>query len=222
MHVVQQLDFVAQFPAADVKEFEGAAGVHGGLEYRLVVQRLHGGHTVRTAVAGHAGNADLHADVAESLRHEAARGLHYVGEIGAAGVGVTVDGLAAFSARKLVHRHAGLPALDVPERLVHAADGVVQHRAVLPVGAVVTGLPDVFDAVGVLAHQERLQVAFHRRLHQVGALREGGAAVAVETVLVGSDLHHGEPHAFGLALDHADVFDLRDWHGPAGASRFLL
>ena len=41
-----------------------------------------------------------------------------------------------------------------------------------------------------LADQERLEVLLHRRLHQVGALREGGAAVAVQAVLVGGDLDH--------------------------------
>ena len=128
--------------------------------------------------------------------------------VGAVRVRVAIRRLAALAAHKLVHRHAGLAALDVPQRLVHAADGVVQHRPVLPVGAVVAGLPDVLDAVRGLAEQQRLEVLLHGGTHQVGALREGGAAVAVEAVLVGRDLDHREPHAGGRALDHADVLDL--------------
>ena len=74
----------------------------------------------------------------------------------------------------------------------------------------------------VLPMQERLEVLLDRRLHQVGALREGGAAVAVEAVLVGGDLDHGEAHALRLALDHADVFDLRGGHAARGAGLLVL
>ena len=116
-------------------------------------------------------------------------------KFGAAGVGVGVGGFAALAAGELIDGHAGLAALDVPQRLVDAADGVVEHGAVLPVGAVVAGLPDVFDAVGGFAEQERLEVFLDRGLDQVGALREGGAAVAIEAVLVGGDLDDGEAHA---------------------------
>ena len=45
----------------------------------------------------------------------------------------TFGSLAAFSADELVDGHVGLPALDVPERLIDAADGVVQRRTVAPV-----------------------------------------------------------------------------------------
>ena len=90
---------------------------------------------------------------------------------------------------------SGLAALDVPQRLVDAADGVVQHRAVAPVGAVVHRLPDVVDAVGGLADQERLQILLDGRHDQVGALREGAAAVAVQAVLIGDDLDDDQPHA---------------------------
>ena len=121
---------------------------------------------------------------------------------------VGVGRLAAFAADQLVDGHVGLPALDVPERLVDAADGVVQRRAVAPVGAVVARLPDVLDAVHRLADEERLEVALDRRVDQVGALREGAAAVAVEAVLVGHDFDDGEPQARGGGGDHLNVFDL--------------
>ncbi len=73
-------------------------------------------------------------------------------------------------------------------------------------------MPDVLDTVSGLAQQKRLQVAFHGRFHQVGALREGGAAVAVQAILVGKDLDHGEPHSGRLALDHLDILYLGSGH----------
>ena len=69
-------------------------------------------------------------------------------DLGAGGVRVAIGGFAALAAQKLVDRHARLASFDIPERLIDAADGVVQHRAIAPVGAVVAGLPDVFDAIG--------------------------------------------------------------------------
>ena len=83
-------------------------------------------------------------------------------------------------------------------------------------------MPDVFDPVRRLAQEERLEVPLHRGLHEVGALREGGATVPVEAILVGGDLDHREPHAGGLAFDHADILNLRDGHGARGASRLFL
>jgi hypothetical protein len=122
----------------------------------------------------------------------------------------------------LVDGHARLAALDIPQRLVHAADGVVEYRPIAPVGAVVAGLPGVFDAVGGLADEERLQVLLHRRDHQVGALRERGATIAIESGLVRGDLDHDEAHARGLCSDDRDVLDLRGRHAAGGAFRALL
>src|SRR6185369_5758037 len=169
-----------------------------------------------------AGNADLYADVTESLRHLALRGFHDIGKIRSVGVAVTIGGLAAFAARKLVDGHAGLTALNVPQRLIHTADRIIQNRAVFPVGAVVTGLPDVLNPVRRLTDQERLEVPFHRGLDQVGALRESGATIPVKAILVGRDLDHREPHAGGLAFNDADILDFRDGHGARGASHLFL
>ena len=160
--------------------------------------------------------------MAESLRHKAFRAFDHRLKFRAIGMRVGIDGFAAFAAGELIDGHAGLAPLDVPQRLVDAADGVVQHRTVLPVGAVVAGLPDVLDPVGGLAQQKRLEIFLHGGLHQVGALGERGAAVAVEAILVGGDLDHGEPHAGGLAFDHADVLDPRRSHAAGGARNLLL
>jgi hypothetical protein len=143
---------------------------------------------VLRAVAGHAGQAHLHAHIAKSLRHQLPCVVNNPFELRATGVRVGIGGFAALAAGQLVDGDAGLAALDVPQRLVDAADGIVQYRAVFPVRAVVAGLPDVFDAIGGFADEERLEISLHCGLHQVGALREGGTAVAVKAVLVGGDL----------------------------------
>ena len=130
-------------------------------------------------------------ELAQDIRFT--KGPYYapVGDFGAVGMTIEVHRFARLAAQKLEHRHAGHAALDVPQRLVDAANGVVFHRAVAPVGGVVGHLPDVFDTVDGAAHQQRLEIELHRRLHQIGALGEGAAAIAVQAVLIGDDLDHG-------------------------------
>src|SRR5262249_10876730 len=78
------------------------------------------------------------------------------------------------------------------------------------------------DAVDGAAQQKRLEVQVNGRFDQVGALGEGGAAVAVKTILVGDDLDHVQARALGRAFDDLNILDL--WHGHAarGAGRCLL
>jgi endonuclease/exonuclease/phosphatase (EEP) superfamily protein YafD len=135
---------------------------------------------------------------------------------------VRIDGLPAFTAGELIHRHTRLPALDVPQCLIHTAESIVQHRAVLPVRTVVARLPDILDPVCRLTHKKRLQILFHRRLDQVSALGERGATVAVKSILIGGDFNHREPRAGRLALDHANILDARCCHAPSGARNLLL
>jgi len=78
-----------------------------------------------------------------------------------------------------------------------------------PIGTVVAGLPGVLDAVGRLADQQRFEILLDCGRHQVGALGEGRAAVAVKAVLIGDDLDHDQAHAGRLRRDHLDVFDHR-------------
>jgi len=67
-----------------------------------------------------------------------------------------------------------------------------------------------------------LQIFLHRGLHQVGALREGGATVTVESVLIGGDLDHRQAHALRLAFNDADVLDARGGHSARCARGLLL
>src|ERR1700680_2675101 len=71
VHVVEQLDLVAELVAADFEQLDRAAHLRGAIEERLVVQRLWSPLIfVLRAVAGHAGQAHLHAHIAKSLRHQ--------------------------------------------------------------------------------------------------------------------------------------------------------
>jgi len=63
-----------------------------------------------------------------------------------------------------------------------------------------------------IADEKRFQILFHAQVDQLGALREGGAAVSVEAVLIGRDLDHAQTRAGGLGGDH--VFDFGRGHPP--------
>jgi len=107
--------------------------------------------------------------MAISLSHVlAASGLDVLeGPPGSVAVGI--DGLAALAAEKLVDRHAGALAEDVPQGHIDTADGVVEHRAVAPVGADKGRLPHVLDLRRVLAEYERLEETIDGRLHDASA-----------------------------------------------------
>src|SRR5450631_920529 len=120
--------------------------------------RANGSLRARGPIPSHAGNAHLHAHVAESLIHEFASLVDGLLNFRARGMRVAGGSFPALASQKLVHRHACLASLDIPERLIHAADGVVQHRTIAPIGAVVAGLPDVLDTIGMLADEEWAQV----------------------------------------------------------------
>src|SRR5579859_4726851 len=168
--------------------------------------------SMRGTVTVHTRHAHLHANMAEAAFHELARIVDDLGNLAAFGMRVAIDSLAALPAEHLVHWHAGLATLDVPKRLVYAADGVIEYWPVAPVRAVVAGLPGVFDAVRRLADQKRLQILFNRRVHQLRPLCEGRTTVTIEAVLIGSDLDDGETQAGGCGGDDGDIADLRRRH----------
>jgi hypothetical protein len=222
VHVMQQLDLFAQLLPRRLQQLQRAPQIILRLEHRSVVQLLHLHRPRARAVARLPRHAHLHPDVAEALRHQLARVVDHFRNLAPAGVRVTVGRLAALAAEQLIHGHPRHPSLDVPQRLVHPADGVVQNRPVAPVRGVVHRLPQVVDAVSGLARQKRPQVPLHRRRHQLGALRVCGAAVPVEPVLVRDHLHHRQPQALRRRGDHLHVPDARRRHAPHGARRGLL
>ena len=207
--IVQDFQFVAEFLAHGLKHFDGSMQVRFGFENRLGVELFHLHVAAGTAVGRHAGHADLHANGAEAFGEEPMNGVEQLREVGASGVGIAVDGLAAFAAQQLVNRQAALASLDIPQGLVDTADGVVEYGAVAPVGGIVHCLPEIVDAVGGPADEKRLEVLFDGRDDQIGALGKRAAAVAIEPVLVGEDFDDDQPQAIGRGRDDLDVLDLR-------------
>jgi hypothetical protein len=112
--IVQDFQFVAEFLAHGLKHFDGSMQVRFRFENRLIVELFHLHVAARTAVGRHAGHADLHANGAEAFGEEPMNGVEQLREVGASGVGIAVDGLAALAAEQLVNGQAALAALDVP------------------------------------------------------------------------------------------------------------
>ena len=232
VHVVHQLDFEAKILAAGGEDIEHAAQGGAAVEHRTFMQPPGGGcpsgpstarrFRRRSAAATAAASAGAHTNVFIAARHGLTHVFDHVFGLGASGIGEHLRGFAALAAPQIVDRHSSLPALDVPQRLIHAADGVVEHRAVAPVGAVVAHLPRVLDTVGRFADEQRLQVSFDRQVDEVSALRESGAAVAEQAVLIGHDFDDAQASPGRLRGNHAHVFDPGRGHAPYGSCRFLL
>ncbi len=119
MHVVQQFNLVAQLLSADFQQLQRAPHLIGGIEQRLVVKGLIGrASAVRRTIACHAGQPDLHPDVAKSLCHIFLGCCHYVRELLAVCVRVAIHRLAALASSQLVDRHSCLAPFNVPQRLI--------------------------------------------------------------------------------------------------------
>src|SRR6185312_11271956 len=222
--VMQEADFLAELFACGVEHFQNAADVGERFEDGAGVEALDArdGAGSTAGIALIAGDADLHADVAKALADVAFGAIDDLLDFLTVGVAVDVGRFTAFTADEVVDGHVGHAAFDIPEGLVDAADGVVEDGAVFPVRAVVAGLPDVFDLVDGVVGEEGLEVAFDSGLNEVGALGEGGAAVAVEAVLIGGDLDYVEADALGGGFDDGDVFDFGAWESADGFGDGLL
>src|ERR1017187_9531211 len=83
------------------------------------------------AIARHSGKLYLNAHVAEALFDVLLRALDHILKLSAAGVGVAIDGFAAFPASELIDGHSGLSALDIPECLIDAAERSEEHTSEL-------------------------------------------------------------------------------------------
>ena len=80
------------------------------------------------AVAGHAGHANLHTHMAEPARHVRLRAVDDLRDFAARSVAVAIGGFAALASEQLVDRNARLASLDIPQRLVDAADARCSAR----------------------------------------------------------------------------------------------
>lgn len=154
-------------------------------------------------------SAQLNADMAVALFHEALHVVHHLADVAARGVGIAVHGEARLAAEQLINGHSGAFAFDVPERLIESAEGVVENGTVAPVRAGVGGLPDVLDVVGVAPAAERVEVFLNGGFHRERALVERGAAQAVQAGFAGLDLHDDHAHArLGRGEDGSHAGDL--------------
>ncbi len=75
---------------------------------------------------------------------------------GVLGVSVDADSIAGGSAEQFVDRHAERLALDVPERLVDAAERAGQHRTAAIKGVAVDRLPMMDHGARIFPDQIRL------------------------------------------------------------------
>src|SRR5207253_3115661 len=87
---------------------------------------------------------------------------HDIGNRGATDMYIGIDGVSTFAAEKLVDRHVGPFAKDVPQGHIDAAEGVAEHGAVAPIGADEPRLKNVFNLERILAQKKRLQVFIDR------------------------------------------------------------
>ena len=158
------------------------------------------------------GRGHLHPDVVVPGLGEGADAVLDLTALAAVGVDVDRCGVPRLPAPQVVHGHSGQLALDVPQRLVDAAERVVEDGAVAPVRRDVAGLPDVLDVAGVPTDHEGSEVVVDGGQHGCGALGEGRAAHAVQLRLGRLDLHDHQPYAVGLREYDLDVPDERVGH----------
>src|SRR5260221_7747850 len=105
---------------------------------------------------------------------------------------VAVHRFPILSTSQLINRHASLASLDIPQRLIDTADGVIQYRTISPVGAVIHGLPKIVDPIGGLADEKGAQIFFNSDVYNFGALGERSTSLSIESVPGGDDFHNRE------------------------------
>ena len=204
--VVEQLDLVAEVGAHALEQPGNDAAVRPGLPGRLIRPEMRGLLGIASSVSGGsvsgvAGHVHLAPHVAVALVHEPPSRVLDLFEIAARSVRIQRRSLAALTTEQLIDGHARPLALDIPQRLVHAGERVVEHRPTAPVGADVGRLINVFDVVRIAPDQERLEILLDRRDHDQRALSEGRAAKAIQAGLARLDFHDDESDAIRRCAD---------------------
>ena len=121
-------------------------------------------------------------------------------EVPAAQMVVKTQRVAHGTAEQLANRLPHFFALDVPERLVDAANGAHIADAGTPKILAMHDLPQMFDAARVLTDQQHRNV-FDRAGDGLGFPLERGFAPAVKAGLIGFHLHE-DPVAHACIHDH--------------------
>jgi len=122
-------------------------------------------------------------------------------------VSIGFDRIAAFASEQLVDGETGVFSEEIPECDVDAAESVVEHGSVAPVGADEGRLPDVLDAEGVFSDQEGSEVVVDGGGDHACSLSERGTSESVEAGLVGVDADDDEADSCRSGQDGSDVGD---------------
>ncbi len=91
----------------------------------------------------------------------------------AAGALIDAHAVAALASQQHVDRKARRFSGDVPQRVLDAADGGVDHRASRKAREVVHGGPEILDIARILAHQPRFEIFNGGDSRLIGADRVG-------------------------------------------------
>ena len=177
MHVVQQVQVVAELLAQALEQRRREVQVLLGAPQALARQPLFGGLVVQVALAdavraGQARDAALRADGLVAHLLVLRDGRDGVFEVAPVGVAVHQHAVARSAADQVVDGRVERLALDVPQRRVDGGNRRHRHRAAPPVRALVEVLPDVFDPPGVAADEARN--------HVIGQVAGHGQLAAVE------------------------------------------
>ena len=124
------------------------------------------------------------------------------------GIGVGPNPVSQAPSQQLVHGNAQRLALDVPQGLLHPAQGGQLDELPIPEGLLVEGVPDEFDPVGVLA-DEKVPEGLQRPDQQGIVALHGGLPHAGQTH-VGVELHE-DP--VGVASGHVEHSQIGDFQG---------
>ena len=207
VHIVAEIDAKAEAVAHIIEQLGHAQLI----AQRIVISafaravRTLGGQSLLISVSAVA--AVLHADDLNAILHESLHAVADLFQSAAVRMAVNARSLAHLAAQQVINRHVGHLALDVPQRLIHAGDRVVEHGAVAPVSADHAHLPDVLNAGNILAHQQGLHVVGHRVGHGDPALGIGCAADAVKTRLRSDNLDDDQRNSLRRGADRVNVFD---------------
>ena len=202
VNIMQQFDLLTHLRPHILDHTQGVA--HIGFAVKIAPLRRIVGLDNRIALTAIA--AQLNADVAIALGHQA---LDIVGDLLrrlAVSVGIDMSRFARLAAEQLVDRHVGLLALNVPQRLINPRHGIVQNRPIAPVAVEHGHLPDLLNAGNIMTEQIGFQVLFQRRHHGMKLGGKTGAAYPIQPRLRGQ--HFDDDHAgiaVGLGGDHVDV-----------------
>ena len=210
MDVVEQFNLLAGGATHVLDHVKHVAGVGARVEVGTFGSAVGLDQPLRFAAV----TAHLHPDVAVALSQEGLDLLdHPFGGI-AVGVDVDVGRLPALAPQQVEQGHSRHFALDVPQGLIHAGDGIVEHRTVAPIAVHHGHLPDLFDPRNLAPDEERFQMVLDGGGDGVMPLRKGGAPDPIQFGFRGKHFDDDQPGLTGgLGQDGSDVTNGYRGHG---------